>query len=404
MVYVAIYRIGLFISFQLIRSDTSMDSLLNMTLNSSSMGNPNFTPSPGNTLEYTLNCIKCLIGILGAFGNALVCVVVWRVRREQNFTNSLIVSQAAIDLVTSLILIASVISLAVPAPVPQNHGLAVLYCIFWHSRVILFACWAISTFNLTGIAIERYLAVIHPIWYHQHFTRKTAWVLVIMAWLIAPVMQTIVGIRTGNLRNNPDRCVSFYNSSRERAALGVLIFLWDYFIPVAIMAFAFIKMAIRLNKLNLLKKRRKAPSTSSDTEPPGASPGAVITTSQSGLSAEDMKAQIMKRKNITKTLFTVFALYVFCWTPEQILFLQFSLGGHLEFGGALHTVALILATSNSAMNPFVYALRFKQYQKGLKSLCEKIKSDVKFVRRGNDHGTDDHSDNKRTTNGIPMSK
>ena len=312
--------------------------------NNETISDPNFTPAPSSTLEYILNAIQFLIGFIGAVGNGLVCYVIFNVRRQQNFTNSLIVSQSAIDFLASILFMASIISLTVNAQPPANHSLAVLYCVFWHSRCIIFACWAISTFNLTAIAIERYLAIIHPIWYHQTFTRKHAWILATTAWLVAPIMQTIIGARYSKLENG--QC-DFIPPPNEQAVLGVLVFLWDYFIPLCIMAFSFIRIAFRLNQLK--------------------------QSSESELMNPEMHEKIMRRKNVTKALFSVFALYVICWTPGQFTFLQLNLGGMLEFGGAWHSFAFILGTTNSAVNPFVYALRFKQYKEGLKSLFPDLK-------------------------------
>ncbi|XP_072036999.1 QRFP-like peptide receptor, partial [Amphiura filiformis] len=302
-----------------------------------------YTPIPSNPLEYALNALQCIIGLTGAVGNGLVCVVIWKVRREQNFTNSLIVSQSAIDFLTSILLIANIISLSVDARPPENVTLAILYCIFWHSRSILFSCWVISTFNLTAIAIERYLAIIHPIWYRQNFSRKHAWILATTSWLIAPIMQTIIGARKHVVGRG--RCI-YVCKPEQRAIHGVLIFLWNFFIPLCIMTFLFIRIIVRLHEM---KKTQNTAKSNNDAE----------------------LQRKMLRKNVTKTLLTVFVLFVVCWTPEQITFLQFNLGGKLEFGGAWHTIALILATFNSAVNPVVYALRFKQYKEGLRSLCFK---------------------------------
>ena len=188
------------------------------SFNSNDLG---YTPEPKNTLEHFLNVIKFLIGLVGALGNDLVCYVIFKVRKRQNYTNSLIVSQSTIDFLTSLIVIATTISFAVDGQLPSNHGLAVLFCIFWHGRIILFSCWTISTFNLVAIAIERYLAIIHPIWYHQTFTRKHALILATTAWLIAPIMQTILGARQNVLRDG--QCVAV-SPPIQQAILGVLTF------------------------------------------------------------------------------------------------------------------------------------------------------------------------------------
>ncbi|XP_072035827.1 QRFP-like peptide receptor [Amphiura filiformis] len=306
-----------------------------------------YTPVASNSIEYALHALQCVIGLIGAVGNGLVCVVIWKVRKEQNFINLLIVSQAAIDFFTSLLLIANIISLWVDERPPEN--LADLYCIFWHSKVIIFSCWAISTFNLTAIAIERYLAIIHPFWYHQTFSRKHAWILAVTAWLIAPIMRIITGVRQHVVKQQ--RCDYVSPPMQEKMILGVLIFLWDFFIPLCIMAFLFFRTILKLHRMETTESIR-------DTE---------------------LQRKILKRRNVTKTLFTVFVLFVICWTPERITFLQFNLGGKLDFGGAWHTIALILATSNSAVNPIVYALRFEQYKDGLKSLCSRRRGDYQRI-------------------------
>ena len=303
-----------------------------------------FTPVPSNSLEYALHALKCLIGIVGAIGNGFVCVIIWKVRREQNFINELIVSQSAIDFFTSLLLIAQVISTSVDAQPPDNFALAVLFCKFWYSRGILFSCWAISTFNLVAIGLERYLAVIHPIWYHKNFTRKHARILAITAWFMGPIMQTIFSATISSIEDGQSQVDL---NPGDHIILGILLFLWNFFLPLCIMAFAFIRIIVRLHQM------KKTPSETRDED--------------------EMRKNIMRRKNVTKTLAIVFLLFAVCVTPEQITFLQFNLGGKLDFGGWWHTITLSLSTSNSAVNPFVYALRFKQYKEGLRSLYVKMK-------------------------------
>ena len=202
------------------------------------------TPIPKNPSEYSLQAVHLLIGFVGVIGNGLVCVVILKVFKRQNFINSLIISQSAIDFVISLLLIASIISFKAHAQPPKNYVLAAIYCHCWWSRVILFSCWVISTFNLAAIAIERYLATIHPIWYRRKFTRKHAWILAITAWLIAPTMETIGG-KQYKVCNG--QC-AFVSPPKERAILGVLTVLWDFLIPTSIMAFLFIRIAVRLRR------------------------------------------------------------------------------------------------------------------------------------------------------------
>ena len=80
------------------------------------------------------------------------------------------------------------------------------------------------------------------------------------------------------------------------------------------------------------------------------------------------QASQRQTQSVTKTLAFVFLVYVFCWAPNQLLFLQYNLGGYINFGGVLHSLFLILAMFNTACNPFIYAFQYKQYRDGLKSL------------------------------------
>lgn len=75
-----------------------------------------------------------------------------------------------------------------------------------------------------------------------------------------------------------------------------------------------------------------------------------------------------RRRNVTVTLFIMFLVYVICWTPNQFTFLQFNLGGPLDFNGVWYHFTVFMAFLNTCINPFIYALKHKQFQKGLKEI------------------------------------
>ena len=80
-----------------------------------------------------------------------------------------------------------------------------------------------------------------------------------------------------------------------------------------------------------------------------------------------------RRRNITVTLFLLFIVYVLCWTPNQLTFLQFNIGGPLDFNGIWYHFTVVAAFLNTTVNPFIYALKHSQFQAGLKVLMRKAR-------------------------------
>ena len=339
--------------------------------------------SPKTFAEVFVASLKIVIGLVGFLGNLTVCIVVAKMRSQRNCANSLIVSQAVIDLFTSLVLVATTFTEIFPASPPQNAVFGYFYCVFWHSRIAMFSMFTISTFNLVAISLERYIAVIYPIWYSHNFSRKTATLFGILAWLLAPLMQTIIGFTHFTFVSGS--CVYITVTHAVQATTGVILFLYDFFVPCIVMAFCFVRISIKFHNQNKRVGASDRSSTRTSTTQVStisrANPGNKDGTAENaeevdnGGTKQNISAakKVGRGRNITKTLVIVFLVFVICWSPDQFLFLQWNCGGTINFGGVLHSTVVIMAMVNSACNPFIYALRYKQYQEGLKSLFKRKK-------------------------------
>ncbi|XP_038050018.1 cholecystokinin receptor-like [Patiria miniata] len=353
-----------------------------------------------------LPIIRCCIGTMGIVGNLLVCIVVIRLwsSNKRNTTNTLIANQAMIDFVASVILVTVTLTETFKVPPPNNYFFGQVFCKFWASRFLMFAAFASSTTNLTAISIERYLAVIHPIYYSMKFaSTMVAKLLPLVPWLVGPLWQFVVAlIRYDFLQDQLDCTYEApqYTSAMEKV-FGLILFLWEYFIPTLIMTYAFVKIALKFRQQNR-KVGHRPP------QPTGASTVAAVSTMndhQNSISVMDQNSPVensmvtaydatagagtsgqrgrsqgpkgssnIQRKNVTKTLFIVFVFFVICWSPDQWAFLQYNLGGELDFGGVFVNFAIVLAQLNSCVNPFIYGLQYRAYRQGLKKLfCKCIK-------------------------------
>ena len=84
----------------------------------------------------------------------------------------------------------------------------------------------------------------------------------------------------------------------------------------------------------------------------------------------------MARRNIIKTLTLVAVCFIICWTGNQIWVLAFNFEVELDWDSIGYQFFILMICVNCVINPFIYLVQYKEYQKALKSLlCGKKKRD-----------------------------
>lgn len=318
-----------------------------------------------------LSAVKITIGCFGIIGNVMVLVIMKVQRQPGKF---LICSQAFIDMLTSIVFLADAFTSLYPPPVPKDFGLGLFYCLVWHYYATVFVLFALSTYNLVAISIERYILVLYPLYYRSNITRKKEVLLGLICWLIAPAMQLTYVL--SQIWYDESQAVCTIDFLKLVNLLGVAIFIWDFFIPCIIMGFCFTRICVRLYYQD--KKAKELKGHSSVTE---------ISTISSKLSSSvdsDKKYEVdegeeenvkdntsdeyKRSRNVTKTFVIIFVVYIFCWVTNQFLFLQLNLGGYNHWGTPENHFANSLAMLNSACNPFIYVLHMKMYRDKIKAM------------------------------------
>ena len=74
----------------------------------------------------------------------------------------------------------------------------------------------------------------------------------------------------------------------------------------------------------------------------------------------------LARKNTLKTFFLISICFVICWSCEQGFYLMFNIGFHVDFHSTFFKVSILMAFINCTINPFVYLIKYKDYQQALK--------------------------------------
>ncbi|XP_041483230.1 galanin receptor type 1-like [Lytechinus variegatus] len=312
-------------------------------------------------------------GCIGVIGNALVMIVFRHLRSKRSQANLFILNQSLADFVTSLFIITFGTTRIVRHKLSHDGASGFFLCRFWWSRFFVFSGFAVSTFNLTAMSIERYIAVVHPLKYQVFFKRRNTIIVILIVWIVGPIMQWVFPI--WQYASVDGSCI--FQSSWGKVhgiVVGVVLFCWEYFFPCLFMSFAYVTI---LRTLRIKERQVHAQVGAPDQ---GGGPKQDTNGNPKGPNnknnATSKQAQA-RRKNVTVTLFILFIVYFVCWSPNQFTFLQFNLGGPLNFDGIWYHFTVVAAFCNTCINPFIYALKHRQFQEGLKSLFCRGKGDQK---------------------------
>ncbi|XP_022081707.1 somatostatin receptor type 5-like [Acanthaster planci] len=334
-----------------------------------------------------LRIIKTIIGLLGVFNNGLVIVVIAKVEFMHSKTNAFIFHQAVIDFFGSLLLFLQS-NIPNPAPVPETTA-GQLLCRVWIGDALLWLLFVTSTFNLLGLTVERYVAIVFPLRYYSFFSRRPTTAIMISSWVIGLILKSYSFI----IYNIVDGVCQFQRVSVSHV-MGPLLICLQYFIPAGMMLFFYIHITISLKRCAL----RVAPPPAFLTKPgPSAASTSTGTTGMkktcpsdsinlctSGASntfedkavrpinyaVNDQQDSLLRaRRNTFKTLVIVFVVFLVCWSPSQITFFMFNLGWlKLDFSGPLNVFSTFMVAANCCVNPIIYGIKYKQFQRGVRYL------------------------------------
>ncbi|XP_033644342.1 octopamine receptor 1-like [Asterias rubens] len=296
--------------------------------------------------EAYVRAFQTIVGLLGIFGNSLVCVVIWRVRIMHTLTNVFIFNQAVVDFFSSLMLILS-INVPVPEKVPEGVA-GLLLCYLWVTRVFLWSSFFTSTTSLVSLTIERYVAIVFPFKYQVFFGRRVAAGLITLTWVYGFLSSGFNLVWVEYVEK--DGSCKAYVLPEPPVVSAFLLLQLNFMVPATVMFIAYSHISITLKRT----AKRAAPTT-------GASSSSTDATTIDG-------SLLRARRNTFKTLFIVFVVYMICWAPNTIIFSLFLLGVEIDLDGALYIISVFLVVCNSCANPIIYALKYRQFRKGLNKL------------------------------------
>ena len=186
----------------------------NLTVNATAQA------AQGTVVVIYMTVFKLVIGMTGVLGNLLVIVVILRYKKLFQQVKSNVINQSFIDCLVSVVLIKT--AFVRRTTVPYALQTSVLFCKLVLSQVLMWGLMSSSTLNLMAISIERYLAIVHPVWYKVRFSKTRANVLVALTWGLGIFIQFAYIIPTTDLVRGRCLVVFFWPSRLLAAAVGLL--------------------------------------------------------------------------------------------------------------------------------------------------------------------------------------
>ena len=283
-----------------------------------------------------------LIAMIGIVGNAVVIFVIVRsVSMRKKFTNILILNQSCIDLATSLVLM-----LAKTLPISRTNlsGLGgEILCRVWLNEMPMWSLIVSSSYSLMAITFERYLGIVHPLLHYTSFTKRHVVLLAIAAWSSGPILMLCFMVPTSVIVNGRCFSMAVYDSPLWQQVRGVLLFFFEYLIPITVFIIGYCRMLLYLR---------------SQVQPESTANG-----------LESSAPSARAKRNVLKTLLLVVVAYLLCNSFNQITFLAYNFGGaRLNVSSYYYNFTVIAMFSNCCINPFVYALQYRPYQNELRKV------------------------------------
>ncbi|XP_064097469.1 neuropeptide SIFamide receptor-like [Macrobrachium nipponense] len=306
----------------------------------------------------TVLCLSyVLVFILGLIGNCFVIAVVFRTPRMRTVTNFFIVNLAVADVL--------VIVFCLPATLLSNIyypwmlGWVMCKSVAYVQGVSVSA----SVNSLVAVSLDRLLAIWFPL--KMQITTPRARAIIIIIWIMAitSAIPYMIYFETKVFDSEVPEviiCVEMWpNRSAERLYFLIAHLLLCYLVPLVLISCCYLMIWLKV-------ARRTIPGDTRD--------------------AAILEMQQRSKVKVIKMLVVVVIIFMLSWLPLYAIFTRIKLGEELgESEGAalaiITPVAQWLGSSNSCINPILYAFFNKKYRNGFlaivksRSCCETLRYD-----------------------------
>lgn len=270
---------------------------------SQTTGGVDVTSSSSRGAVVYFECAVVIIGVVGMVANGLVVYAL--VASKQHTKHELIVNQNALDLYSCVFLI---ITYGIKLfNVRMTGSVGYWLCMFISSENLLWVGVYGSLCNLTVIAAERYLKIVHPVWSQKHLRKWIIHSVIAFIWISSFVHQMAVAFESSAVIDGACYGFAIWKNPTTGVAYGIFYFVAAYVIVLAICIFCYGKILLAIRRQARVMAGHSAAGSST---------------------AQTQSNQI--QFNVIKTMILVCAFYATAYLPLDIYFLLMNLNPNLK--------------------------------------------------------------------------
>lgn len=271
--------------------------------------------------------------VLGIVGNSIVIYIVARNVKMRNVTNLFIASLSVSDIILCIFSL----PLQLHYQLTDNwvFGAFLCHAIFAAFAVPMYA----STLTILLIALDRYWLIVHPL--TDRMRKRTAMLLLAVSVILPIIVSIPVTIYTSlhvisdpTLRISRKYCIEEWPNDMSRKLYSILMFIFQFCVPLACTSFLYYCIWSRLRQRNLLV----------------ALPGS------------------RRMQKTTKILTAIVIVFTLCWLPWNMFSLITELSFTKVHGAHFKLTDILLklvAKSSSSINPLLYCWLNENFRKEL---------------------------------------
>ena len=216
----------------------------------------------GTYTYYPVNIIAEIIGIMGFIFNLFVLFVLLMFKnpRSKSAGNEFMITcQCIIDAMASFfVFLATVLERSWSENLKKGDLLDEFICRIWSYKCPVWSSLVASTYSVLALTVDRYLAVIHPIFYQARFSKSVALPKILsLSFIITVLMGTYIYLILASGIQDDGKCHHLSDWPENfRRSMGFLILVFHFFFPLTVIIFCYIRMVLALrHRINPIQEK-----------------------------------------------------------------------------------------------------------------------------------------------------
>uniref|UniRef100_A0A8C7Y608 Neuromedin-K receptor n=1 Tax=Oryzias sinensis TaxID=183150 RepID=A0A8C7Y608_9TELE len=275
-----------------------------------------------------------LVLAVAVFGNVIVIWIILAHKRMRTVTNYFLLNLAFSD--ASMAAFNTLINFIYAAHGEWYFGEA--YCKF-HNFFPVTSVFA-SIYSMTAIAVDRYMAIIHPL--KPRLSAKATTGIIVCIWSLAIVLAfPLCYFSTTQVRPRRTICyVAWPRMADDSFMYHIIVAVLIYVLPLVVMGITYTIVGLTLW-------------------------GGEIP----GDSSDNYHGQLQAKRKVVKMMIIVVVTFALCWLPYHIYFIVTGINKRLSKWKYIQQVYLSvmwLAMSSTMYNPIIYCCLNSRFRAGFK--------------------------------------